>query len=520
MTILNNIDTSILKFVVSKEHYMIEKTFKHLLFMALILSSVGTIAMDIPEPENFDDLDKRETKETKKREREDFQEDQTKRPSQEKRLHSDDIQKQLDDAIKENDFFNIKRLIHLGAKVLDEHFDINNENMFIFLLHYYDVNSFIDYGKGTPLNVACIAGNIKLVILLLSLNADINLPSGDGWLFEDTNFSMTPLIAAVYSGHLFICELLLKNGANVHTVTPNNLNALTVALAINKMEIYELLLKYGAKNISNDKEVLYYALIDSFYRYNNSKNEEIEPEGFKTLLKLGADIDFENDYNYSLLRNAVYDGTLNQCKLLLSYGANVESIYEGRSALEVAGTQDDSIGLKKIKILITHCHLTMPDTTQTQKKASEKLVLVNLWALKHSFPQLYERKELRYKILKMNKDISQDISRCPSGLHRFQYDGVDSISFAVFMPPSVVRYLFTKGIFDKNKTLKYLKEYHIKKIANVMDQSLEFLNDYHDEEQELSTIESLRILLNPDISEVTKRYGDKIEKVLRARLGL
>lgn len=58
---------------------------------------------------------------------------------------------------------------------------------------------------------------------------------------------MTPFLAAVEEGHIEICQLLLKNGADVNHKDEDGMSPILVAKKNGNTELCTKLIKYGAK---------------------------------------------------------------------------------------------------------------------------------------------------------------------------------------------------------------------------------------------------------------------------------
>ena len=117
----------------------------------------------------------------------------------------------------------IRLLLEHGAHVQDAMLEclsvcrIADIDMITVLLdHGYDPNSDIvyTYGKILPLHLAISCNNTKLVKLLITYNANINISDG----------SWTPLEVACRYNRISIFKYLLKKGAHVDSSKDNLLN--------------------------------------------------------------------------------------------------------------------------------------------------------------------------------------------------------------------------------------------------------------------------------------------------------
>ncbi|MCL2799145.1 MAG: ankyrin repeat domain-containing protein [Endomicrobia bacterium] len=191
---------------------------------------------------------------------------------------------------------------------------------------YADVNAKDSVSGMTPLLSAVIAGDKKIIELLLKNGADIKAADKIGntaltWAIKcnadyqiinllihngaDINakvhneWAQTPLFYAVERGDKEIVELLLKNGADIKAVSRDGRTVLAVArnandrelnvnkkLNVNNKELIEFLLKNGAANIKAAKGLIEdtRTVLTRKQNVNNRREEIIE-----LLLKNGAE---------------------------------------------------------------------------------------------------------------------------------------------------------------------------------------------------------------------------------------
>lgn len=105
--------------------------------------------------------------------------------------------------------------------------------------------------KGKELYYACRYGHISALYYMFDHHDDhedklikkINQTNVHGW---------TPLSLAVYGNHLKVCDILLKNGADVNALNANNSTSLHIACKVGNIEIAQFLINSGADvNISD-----------------------------------------------------------------------------------------------------------------------------------------------------------------------------------------------------------------------------------------------------------------------------
>ena len=102
-----------------------------------------------------------------------------------------------------------------------------------------DINAKDEYGDGTPLVRAAIAGNESVVKYLLAHGADPN---------PKTSFGKTTLYYAAFNHHTNIVKLLLAHGASAREKNA----ALHIAVKEDRADIVKLLLTHGARPNSQD----------------------------------------------------------------------------------------------------------------------------------------------------------------------------------------------------------------------------------------------------------------------------
>ena len=178
------------------------------------------------------------------------------------------------------------------------------------LFNIYDKDIIIKYINAldndfrSPLYIAVMAENIKIVELLLINNADPNIQNDKFY---------APLHIAVINNNIEIVELLLENMADPNIQNNNNFTPLYMAIINNNIKIVELLLKNKAnpniQNFSNDAP-LHNAVIN-----NNIKIVEL-------LLEKKADPDIKNNDGNAPLYLAIEHNYIDIARLLLEKNAN------------------------------------------------------------------------------------------------------------------------------------------------------------------------------------------------------
>lgn len=142
-----------------------------------------------------------------------------------------------------------------------------------------------DSNNNTPLTIACDKGNLDLVKLLISSNADLNIQNNSG---------STPLLKACSFPHIEIIKLLLLSGADPNITDQSGTTPLIMLGSLKHthemLTILMLLIQYGNININAQNNDGWTGLMTfTKYAINDSSIKMI-----KLLLKNGADIGLVN----------------------------------------------------------------------------------------------------------------------------------------------------------------------------------------------------------------------------------
>eukprot|EP01041_Mallomonas_annulata_P007588 gene7588-15549_t len=219
-------------------------------------------------------------------------------------------------------------------------------------------------GGRTPLHVACISGEMKLVNDLLDAGADINDVDEDG---------ESGLHFACYLGHKEIAILLLSKGA--HPISNKNGDTiLDITAQRNDFDLYKALIDNGvdinyidsngyselhnacAKEKTTSVKYLINAGVDVNMKSDDGVSALIlsvfvgNVDILRCLLDAGADPNFISDLGVTAVHAAATSNNIEIISMLIDYGANVNYIsIEGHSALHSAVMYAD---IELVKVLV------------------------------------------------------------------------------------------------------------------------------------------------------------------------
>lgn len=154
----------------------------------------------------------------------------------------------------------------------------------------------------TPLHLACMAGHIEVVRVLLKYNVDIERPS------SAAKHKLTPLMLACQQGHLDIMKLLICQGAKIEARDKFKRTALIHAVMNGHAHIASHLLRSGADPDTADSSgntVVHYASAYGWWFC------------LKLLLESGANPNIPNDWTLTPLGVAFLKGHMGLVDLLL-----------------------------------------------------------------------------------------------------------------------------------------------------------------------------------------------------------
>lgn len=208
-------------------------------------------------------------------------------------------------------------LIASGARICAE-----NQSGFTILMH------------------AICCQHTELAEYLIKLGADVNKPNAMG---------LTPLMIAVEAKSIQNIKLLIKYGANVNAVNQNGMTAIIIAVIKNNVKMAKVLIKKGANLTQENRSLVMFAV-----HHNNM-------ELMQLLVENQAELNFQNDQNFTPLIIAIVKGQTEIAIYLIEKGAdvNLKNIY-GQTALIFAVHHKNSL---IVNCLIKHsANATLADS--------------------------------------------------------------------------------------------------------------------------------------------------------------
>ncbi|CAB4027706.1 ankyrin-3-like, partial, partial [Paramuricea clavata] len=156
-------------------------------------------------------------------------------------------------------------------------------------------------GNG-PLHIACLAGQTKVVQILLDNGANVNLKAQNGF---------TPLYMASQENHVETVKLLLANGANLQALTEDGFTALDVAVQQDHETVVVALLR-------SEKRKGFHALHDA------ARKDLTKP--IKFLIQKGHAVDIRAPNGFTPLHIAAKYNSANAAVLLTNSGADIDAL--------------------------------------------------------------------------------------------------------------------------------------------------------------------------------------------------
>ena len=189
-----------------------------------------------------------------------------------------------------------------------------------------------DKGR-TPLHLAAYNGHLALVEWLVRSGAEINRP--------DTNYQLTPLHLACWKGHLPVVRFLLDNGADLQAREQDNETALYYSAISGNQELAKFLIARGLD------------LNDRLSKVNNTPLsiavERNQVPMALALINLGADVNWKQQNNWTLLHSAGWAGSPELLEALVKKGLAVNAKTDfGRTALQNACFHGNLEGARKL----------------------------------------------------------------------------------------------------------------------------------------------------------------------------
>ena len=237
--------------------------------------------------------------------------------------------------------------------VAAEHFDLEAVKKMVEL--GADVNAKTTGDNvATPLKSAIMGGSLEKVRLLVESGADVN-PFAD----RETNFS--PLALAAVRDYEDIFDYLLSKGADPHWRDHKNSTILKIVVnneeSWEQVKIAQKLIELGVSPNEPDEE--------GFFPIHNASAEGNDP-GIEVLIAAGASVDqpitgVGDDAGHRPLRKAATSGHVETFKLLLSKGADINSLIPKKQSFQIVDIEGEDVsepfmseGLDLLSAVLSH----------------------------------------------------------------------------------------------------------------------------------------------------------------------
>lgn len=271
-------------------------------------------------------------------------------------MGKENLNKQLFDAVEENDAEKVHSLISQGA-------DFNAKN----------------WETLTPLHRAAVRGSTDTAKVLIDRGANMEAREG--------HRDFTPLHRAIFNGGsgpnthydcLETAKLLIERGSDVNAETKHGQTPLTMAIEWKLPQIVDLLLKKGAK-ISG---------YDGYPALHRAVMAGLPTEITRLLKESGTDIDAKDKNGHTPLLVAIRYNNSDAAKLFIEHGANVNTVLENDE------------GLYREKGQTPLHHAVIENNLEIAKLLLDRNANVNAKDEKDKTP-------LHYAVVKNNPDIVQ-----------------------------------------------------------------------------------------------------------------
>lgn len=181
----------------------------------------------------------------------------------------------------------------------------------------------------------------------------------------EKNEKYTPLMLSAYNGHLEVSKLLITKGACVDVINSLNQTALCLASYNGQCKVSKLLIEYGADINKEESAPLIYAINgnqyevcelllkeganltekysdEDYYDISNFENYDIRNKTFlcalrnknssicKLLIDYGINIQGSNEYGYGNFDDALENKNYNITKLLIDSGEKYSAVMDDR----------------------------------------------------------------------------------------------------------------------------------------------------------------------------------------------
>lgn len=200
----------------------------------------------------------------------------------------------------------------------------------MLIQHGADINQRTDKEGITPVYIACMQNNLDSVELFAKNRADLNIADF---------FGATPVCIAAENGYSALIDVFGRYGANLNTVTVSGVPSIYLAAQNGHTAVIKKFVEYHADlNISNND--------DQTPAFVAAKNNNVQ--ALKVLAASGANLELRNKNGLSPACIAVIMGHSEALEVLIEYKADLKIEVEGITLLCYAAKNGHGHIIKKL----------------------------------------------------------------------------------------------------------------------------------------------------------------------------
>ena len=169
-------------------------------------------------------------------------------------------------------------------------------------------------GENSPFFIACGKGCLDIVKYMINVckaNLELKGAYKSNESIHETIHSVTPLWYAAVIGQLEIVKILIRNGANINSVSNSGSTPVRAACFMSHLEIVKFL-------VENNADIQMTNNFGGTCLINSVQSTELS----KFLLEKGASVNAQDAGNRTALHYAIKENHIETAKILLNHGAD------------------------------------------------------------------------------------------------------------------------------------------------------------------------------------------------------